>query len=281
MECPHVPDLLTERTEAGVLLITLNRPDMLNTVTLEMRELFRAAIDEATRDARVRVVAITGAGRAFCGGADLAAADRANQAGASSYGAGAEEAPRQGGILGGTSDMQVFHRQFAGALYDCPKPTVALVNGAAAGGGMGMCLAADFRIASEEAFFVSAFARIALAGDNGITYGLQRLVGRSKALEILMLSPRIRAAEALELGIVREVVPADALLSAGLEFCDRLAAGPTTIFSLMKAHMAFAENATYHESLDREAAGIAIAGTTSESREAISAFLQKRPPQFS
>jgi 2-(1,2-epoxy-1,2-dihydrophenyl)acetyl-CoA isomerase len=263
-------DVLTERTESGVLVVTLNRPDMLNTINGGVREGFKAAMDEATADARVRVVAITGAGRAFCGGADLTDSSAPDPDGPTVA----------RGYQDTINSMNVLHRSFAGAVYDCPKPTVALVNGAAAGGGFGMCLAADFRIASTEAFFVSAFARIALAGDNGVTYGLHRLVGRSKALEILMLSPRIKAAEALELGLVRQVVPADELMSAGLEFCDRLAAGPTTIFALMKANMAFAETANYHDSLDRESVGIAIAGATPDSREAIAAFLEKRPPNF-
>jgi 2-(1,2-epoxy-1,2-dihydrophenyl)acetyl-CoA isomerase len=273
-----VPELLTERTDSGVLIVTLNRPDVLNTINLAMREQFAAAMSEATHDRRVRAVAITGAGRAFCGGADLAEAN----AGTSEDAKAARHANPGAtpGYLGSVNNMQAFHRSFAGALNDCPKPTVALVNGATAGGGFGMSLAADFRIASESAFFVSAFAKIALAGDNGVTFGLQRLLGRSKTLEILMLSPRILAPEALELGLVRQVVPADELMSAGLDFCERLAAGPTSIFALMKANVAFVENSTYHEALDREASGIAIAGASSESREAIAAFIEKRPPRF-
>jgi 2-(1,2-epoxy-1,2-dihydrophenyl)acetyl-CoA isomerase len=267
-----MPDVLTELTDAGVLIVTLNRPDKLNTIGGVLRAEFKAAMDRAASDAQVRVVAITGAGRAFCGGADLGEANAATT--------DPDDPSVTRGFLGSMNSMRDLHTAFAGAVYDCPKPTVALVNGAAAGGGFGMSLAADFRIASEDAFFVSAFAKIALAGDNGVTYGLQRLVGRSMALEILMLSPRVTAAEALELGLVRQVVPARELRSAGLEFCDRLAAGPTTIFALMKANMTFIETATFHEGLDRESVGIAIAGTTPDSKEAIAAFLEKRAPKF-
>lgn len=184
------------------------------------------------------------------------------------------------GVLGKTTWMHALHRDWAGSVYHFPKPTVALVNGACAGGGFGLSLAADFRIASEDAFFVSAFATIALVGDNGVTYGLQRLLGRSKALEILVLSPRIGAAEALDLGLVRQVVPHERLMVAGLEFCERLAAAPPTVLALMKANMAFVETANYQERLDRESIGIAIAGTTTDSAEAIAAFLAKRRREF-
>jgi 2-(1,2-epoxy-1,2-dihydrophenyl)acetyl-CoA isomerase len=268
-------DVLTELTGTGVLLVTLNRPERLNTIGGQLRDQFHDAMERARLDAKVRVVAITGAGRAFCGGADLGAATSAPD------GAGGSGGSKTRGFMDSVNSMKDLHRGFAGAVYECPKPTVALVNGAAAGGGFGMCLAADFRIASEEAFFVSAFAKIALAGDNGVTYGLQRLLGRSRALEILMLSPRVTAAEALELGLVRSVVPSDQLLASGMEFCDRLAAGPTSTYALMKANMAFIETATYQEGLDRESVGIGIAYTTPDAMEAMTAFMEKRPPKFS
>jgi 2-(1,2-epoxy-1,2-dihydrophenyl)acetyl-CoA isomerase len=276
---------MSEMVEAGVWLVTLNRPDNMNTLSPDLLEGFRLAMAEATANPKVRAVAVTGAGRAFCAGADLAASVRraaaAGPAGANgAAGAdGAREAPRRG-FLSSVASMDVLHAQFAGAGYACPKPTVGLINGPAAGAGFGLALGLDFRIAAQQAIFVSAFARIALSGDNGITYGLSRLVGRAKALEILMLSPRISAAEALELGLVREVVADDKLMEVGLELCGRLAAGPTTIFSVMKRNLAFAELSTYQAALEQEAAGIAISQSSDDHQGAIQAFLEKREPTF-
>jgi len=176
--------------------------------------------------------------------------------------------------------MEDLHGHLAGAAFRCDKPTVALVNGAAAGAGFGVALSCDFRIASEQALFVSAFARIGLSGDNGITWGLSRLVGRSMALEILMLSPRLTAAAALELGLVRSVVPPQELMSAGLQFGERLAAGPIQAFAIMKRNLEFADIATYQQSLDREAFSIAVNGLAGENADAVQAFLDKREPDF-
>lgn len=261
-------DVLTERTAAGVLLITLNRPEKLNTLSETLYAEFHAAMADAMADPAVRVVAVTGAGRAFCAGADLSGRRDADPA-----------APRRGHL--GTLNFMTHHNEsFPGPMYGCRKPTLALVNGPAAGGGMGLSLAADFRIAARSAIFVSAFARIGLAGDTGITYGLSRLVGRAKALEILMLSPRLSAEEALAIGLVRQVVDDDELLSVGMEFADKLAAGPTEIFALMKDNLDAIELMSYDQALHKEATGIAISGSTGASAAAMRAFLEKREPDF-
>lgn len=261
-------DVTTELHEDGVFLVTLNRPEQQNAITDGLRDAFSAALAEAAADPKVRVVAVTGAGRAFCAGADLHAAMERRTS---------TETPT---LLGRVQSMDAFHDTFAAGLYELEKPTVALINGAVAGAGFGMALSADFRIAASSAIFVSAFARIALPGDSGITYGLQRLVGRSKALEILMLSPRLDAAEAERLGIVREVVPDDQLMTVGMEFCGRLAAGPIGNFALMKANMAATEISSYQDSLRLEALTTMIAQSSGESAEAIQAFLDKREPKF-
>ena len=264
-----MPDVLTEKLPSGVMIVTLNRPDALNTLGGALLPDFGAAMREAEQDPAVRAVLITGAGRAFCAGADLSA--RRGQNGA---------APGPLAFSARVTSMQDLHANLAGAAFRCDKPTVALVNGAAAGAGFGLALSCDFRIASEQALFVSAFARIGLSGDNGITWALSRLVGRSLALEILMLSPRLTAAQALELGLVRSVVPPQDLLTAGLEFGERLAAGPTQAFAIMKRNLEFADISSYQQSLDREAFSIAVNGVTGENADAIQAFLDKREPDF-
>ncbi|MGH3275081.1 MAG: enoyl-CoA hydratase/isomerase family protein [Streptosporangiaceae bacterium] len=264
-----MPDVLSEKLPSGIMIVTLNRPESLNTLGGTLLADFGAAMQEAQTDATVRAVLITGAGRAFCAGADLSG--RRDQNGTTE------------GLLGFSrrvTAVQGLHSQLAGAAFRCDKPTVALVNGPAAGAGFGAALACDFRIASEQALFVSAFARIGLSGDNGITWGLSRLVGRSRALEILMLSPRISATEALELGLVRSVVPPADLMDAGLRFGERLAAGPTQAYAIMKRNLEFADNATYQQSLDQEAFGIAVNGLAGESAGAIRAFLDKKEPDF-
>jgi 2-(1,2-epoxy-1,2-dihydrophenyl)acetyl-CoA isomerase len=265
-----VPDVVYEKDASGVATVTLNRPDALNTLGGTILQDFGDAVREATNDPAVRVLAITGAGRAFSAGAQLSA----------SRPEPAAEGARSRSHLEAVQSMERLHANWAGAVYACPKPTVALINGPCAGAGFGMALSSDFRIASETAIFVSAFARIALAGDNGVTYGLSRLVGRARALEILMLNPRLTAAEALELGLVRQVVPADQLIPVGMELCEKLAAGPTGVYALMKANLAFAEVSTYEESLKQESSGIAIAQVGPERQGAVEAFLEKRDPDF-
>lgn len=261
-----MPDeVLLEKVDGGVLLVTLNRPHRMNAIDDGLRDGFAAAMREAEGDGTIRAVVLTGAGTAFCVGADLKESS---------------PGPDSSSIAARAAAMRRFHDDFSGALYDLSKPTIALVNGAAAGGGFGLALAADFRIASTEALFVSAFSRIALAGDNGVTYGLHRAVGRSRALEILALSPRIDADTAREWGLVREVVAPEALVPTGLELARKLAEGSMSAYAMMKANLAHAETSTHRQSMDQEAQGIAIANGGKDSREAIAAFLEKRRPNF-
>lgn len=269
-----MPDILTDLDDDGVFRVTLNRPENMNTLGGTILSDFALAMEEASRNADVRAVIVTGAGRAFCAGAELGAAT----AGGDGGGAGGRDG--RSSHLATLTNMESIHSQWAGAAWACPKPTIGLINGAAAGAGMGLALTLDFRIAAQSAVFVSAFSRIALSGDNGVTYALSHLLGRSKALEILMLSPRITADQALQLGLVRDVVPDEDLLERGLEFARLLAAGPTTIYALMKRNLAFAETATFEQSLDRESTGIAISQGSGDFRSAVQAFLDKRPPVF-
>ncbi|GAA4173492.1 enoyl-CoA hydratase-related protein [Gryllotalpicola koreensis] len=264
-------DVEVDERAGGVRVLRLNRPERLNAIGGTIAADFAEALRAADADPEVRVIVIIGAGRAFSAGADLQeSADRR---------ADGDEAEAPSHIRG-VEQMRRLHAQWSGAVFAMQKPTVALVNGPAAGAGFGMALACDFRIAAESAIFVSAFARIGLSGDNGATWGLARIVGRARALEILMLSPRLSAREALELGIVRSVVPDDELETEGLAFAERLAAGPVEAFAVMKRNLEFAETAGYAATLDREAEGISVLRMVGENATAIAAFLEKREPDF-
>jgi len=267
-------DVTTELHENGVFLVTLNRPDRMNAIGGTMVDDFAEAMRRARTDSDVRVVMITGAGKAFCAGADLGAMSQREVGDKPKKTSGSQ-------VWDGERGLHDFHAKWSGALYELRKPTICLVNGAVAGAGLGMCLSADFRIAGESALFVAAFPKIALSGDSGVTYGLVRLLGRSKALEVLMLSPRITGAEAAEMGLARSVVPDDELLASGLEFAGRLAAGPQATYARMKQNVAYAETHSHRDVLDMESTGIGISYTSAEQLQAVQAFLDKREPEFS
>ena len=170
--------------------------------------------------------------------------------------------------------------QTSGMLHQMGTPTVSLVNGPAAGGGLGLCLATDFRVASDRARFVTAFRNIGVSGDYGVTWFLTHMVGNTRARELLMLDRRLNADEAEALGIVNKVVPHDELMSAGLEFCRELAQGPTAVLAMMKWTLNYAATANLSDSLYQEGAHVGLSFQGEDNKEAARAFLEKRPPNF-
>jgi len=254
--------VLLESAGDGVAIVTLNRPDSLNAMNTEMLAAMPAVLGRVAEDAAVRAVVITGAGRAFSAGGDMK--DRGLPTGAPQPGRlslrEAEEASR--------------------LLAEMPKPTIAAVNGPAFGAGMSMALAADFRIASEQARMGTAFARIGFSGDFGGTWFLPRLVGPALARELYFLAEPIDAARMLELGLARAVVPAERLMAEALGLARRLAAGPTVAYGLIKDNLAFSATASLAEQLTREAENMARASATEDHREAVAAFVEKREPRF-
>ena len=157
---------------------------------------------------------------------------------------------------------------------------MSLVNGPAAGGGLGLCLATDFRIASDRARFVTAFRNIGVSGDYGVAWFLQHMVGDTRSRELLMLDRRINADEAEALGIVTKVVPHEELLPQGLEFCRELAQGPTAVLAMMKWTLNFAATSNLSDSLYQEGSHVMLSFTGEDNKEAAKAFLEKRPPRF-
>ncbi|WP_131738450.1 enoyl-CoA hydratase-related protein [Actinomadura roseirufa] len=247
----------------GVGTITLNRPDAMNSLTAEMKEALRAAVERAAADASARAVILTGAGRAFCAGQDLR-----------------EHGDNLAAGRGLDGTVRRHYNPIVLALAGMPKPVVAAVNGVAAGAGASLAFACDLVVASDKARFATAFTGIGLAPDSGMSWTLQRLVGRAKAAELLLLGEPVKAPEALELGLVGRVVPADELASASVELARRLAAGPTVSYGAVKAALDHAATSDLASALEKEAVLQDLCEKTTDHHNATEAFLKKEQPVF-
>ena len=260
----ELTDYETIRThrDGDVLVVTLNRPERLNAAPPAMFDEIRAAIGALDGS---RAVLITGEGRAFCSGADLASkalsqdgdpAEQTYQALTQSY----------------NPTMQ--------ALAELDVPVVTAVRGPAAGIGCSLALAGDFVLVSETAYFLQAFVNIGLVPDGGASWSLSRLIGRGRAAEMMMLGERIPAAKALDWGLVHKVVADDALDAEALALAQRLAAGPTRALGAMRRNLNAAFESSYAEAMEREASAQRDMRRTADSMEGGAAFLQKRKPEF-
>jgi 2-(1,2-epoxy-1,2-dihydrophenyl)acetyl-CoA isomerase len=267
-------DVLWEKRADGVALVTLNRPEVLNALGGELPRLFVEAFADLRSDPAVRCVVITGAGRGFCAGGDVRGMGSMIQGDLAG-------APAEGDIEGSIAMFRRFQDDLITTVHSFPKPTVALVNGPAAGGGMGLALACDLRVMSDKARFVTAFRNIGLSDDCGVAHFLERIAGRAIALELLYLSEPVDASRALALRLVNRVVPHDALMTEGMAFAINIASGPTASLARMKANVTFAETATLAEVLEREAVAWKIGQLGPDHREAVAAFMEGRKPSFS
>lgn len=268
-------DVLLDRRPDGVALITLNRPESLNSMGGELMPMLARYLEECERDREVRCVALTGAGRAFCAGGDVKGMQRRNTG-------QAEGGERNVAALleRGVAELRGAQDAVSLRLHTMGKPTVALVNGHAVGAGMSVALACDIRICSENAKFGTAFRNVGLSGDFGGSYFLQRIVGMGRARELYFTAEIFDARRALDLGIANSVVPVDRLLDEGLAFCAKLAAGPTASYARMKANLNLGATADLAAVLDQEALNMRISGMSRDSREAVLAFVEKREPRF-
>lgn len=259
--------------DGPVATIVLNRPESMNAMTAELLNDLAATGKQLAEDDSVRCVVLTGAGRAFCAGGDV-----------KGFAAAASRGPRPEGAGGGTlvsrSDVLRQQEEISRLLYEMPKPTIASINGAAAGAGMSIALACDLRVASDQARIVTAFARVGFSGDFGGTWFLQRLVGPAKAKELYFLAEPVDAQRALELGLVTKVVPHESLAEETRALAQRLANGPTVAYARMKDNFAFGATNTLADTLTREAQNMTFCGGTADHREAALAFVEKREPQF-
>jgi 2-(1,2-epoxy-1,2-dihydrophenyl)acetyl-CoA isomerase len=245
---------------AGYRQITLNRPERLNALTVEMAAALSAALDEAAADADCCVVLLTGAGRAFCAGQDLTAIVDATPADLARL-------------------LEHYHPLIL-KLRALPIPVVCAVNGVAAGAGANLALACDIVLAARSASFVEAFARIGLIPDCGGTWFLPRLVGAARARALAMLAEPLPAATAAEWGLIWQMVEDDRLMAEAQALAARLATQATTALALMKRALDAAATNPLDRQLDLERDLQAEAGASPDHREGVRAFLDKRPPAF-
>ncbi len=256
--------VLLESLDAGVLTLTLNRPERYNAISVSLQEALGRAVRRAAAEDECRVVLLTGAGKGFCAGADLT--DRTIKPG--------ESRPD----LGESLDKR--YNPLIRAMRKLPKPIVCAVNGAAAGAGANLALACDIVLAAKSAKFLQAFARIGLVPDAGGTWILPRLVGDARARALMMLADPIGAEEAEAWGMIYRAVDDDQLMGAAHEIAERLAAGPTRAYGLMKRAFAASFDNNLDAQLDLERDLQREAGATDEFVEGMRAFLEKRPANF-
>jgi 2-(1,2-epoxy-1,2-dihydrophenyl)acetyl-CoA isomerase len=256
--------VLVERL-GGVGLIRFNRPEALNALDLAAKTALLAALEDLSTDPGVRCVVLTGTGRAFCVGQDL----REHVAQLDDAG--------PDGVL---ATVPEHYNPIATLLHTMAKPVIAAVNGVAAGAGASLAFLADLRLVSAGAGFNLAFAQIGLSCDTGCSWTLPRLVGPTTALRLLYLGGTISAEESLRLGIATEVIPDAEFGARVLEVAGRLAVGPTQAYAAMRQSVAYGAHSSLTDALAYEAEMMARTGATEDHRQAVDAFLAKRPPLF-
>jgi 2-(1,2-epoxy-1,2-dihydrophenyl)acetyl-CoA isomerase len=254
-------DLRVEVADS-VATLTLDRPDALNSLTVPLKQELLAAFRRIGRDASVRAIVLTGAGRAFCAGQDLR--ERLEP--------GAEPL---------AIEIRERYNPLILAMRTIEKPIIGAINGVAAGAGASLAFACDIRIAAEGARFLLAFGRVGLVPDTGATWFLPRLVGPAKAAELALTGEALSAVDAERYGLVARVVPAESLMTEAQALAARLAAGAPRAIALTKRALARSWDASLEETLEYEAYLQGIAGATDDHREGLAAFVEKRPPRFS
>jgi 2-(1,2-epoxy-1,2-dihydrophenyl)acetyl-CoA isomerase len=250
--------------DAGVLSITLNRPDKLNSFNPEMHQRLKAALERARDEAAVRAVLLTGAGKGFCAGQDLS--ERNVAAGA---------APIDLSVTIGS-----YYNPLVRRMRELPKPIVCAVNGVAAGAGANIALACDLVLAARSASFLQAFSRIGLVPDSGGTWFLPRLAGTARAMGLALLADKLPAEEAERWGIIWKAVDDAVLAEQSISLARTLAAGPTKAYGLIKKAMHASAGNTLDAQLDLERDLQREAGASEDYREGVAAFMQKRKPAF-
>lgn len=250
--------------DGGVATVRINRPNEMCALDIPTKDLLLSSLQTAAEDESVRVVVLTGTGRAFCVGQDLK-----EHLGLLELGSDALD-----------TTVEEHYNPIVELLSTMNKPVIAAVNGVAAGAGAAFAFAADLRVLRASAGFNLAFTGIALSCDSGSSWTLQRLVGIAKAKELLFFPRTVKADEALELGLATTVVPDDEFDSAVAELAQRLASGPTIAYGSVRRAVGFAATHELSESLAKEAELMKLTGGTADHHSAVDAFIAKKPPVF-
>jgi 2-(1,2-epoxy-1,2-dihydrophenyl)acetyl-CoA isomerase len=256
--------VIISNVQNRVATLTFNRPDKLNALNQDLIDASLDSLRTWAADPEVGAIVLTGAGRAFCAGGDIAAMANvpANL----------------------TLEQKIDHlrrwQELSSLIYTHPKVVIAAVNGFAMGAGLGICLSCDLRIASDQAKFGTAYAQVGFGGDFGTTWLLTHLAGPAKAKELMFFADPIDAPAAETLGLVNRVVAHEQLMTAVQQWAERIAHGPLTSFRYMKANINMAAATDFRKMLDREAETHSRCGQTEDHREGVRAFLEKRKPHF-
>ncbi|MBO4256891.1 enoyl-CoA hydratase/isomerase family protein [Streptomyces griseorubiginosus] len=251
-------------TDGRVTHLTLNRPEALNALTPDQRDLLIRLLADASADADVRAVVITGTGRGFCAGADLRG--------------GAAAGERVAGDVARV--LRLGAQRLTAAVLDCEKPVIAAVNGTAAGLGAHLALACDLVLAAESARFIEVFVRRGLVPDGGGAYLLPRLIGPQRAKELMFFGDALSATDAERLGLVNRVVPDEELEKTARAWAERLAAGPTRALALTKQLVNASLDTDRATAFAAEAAAQEINMTTRDAQEGVRAFVERRSPDY-
>jgi len=252
--------------DGGVLTLTLNRPQRLNAMSQPLIASLREQIERARTDAAIRCVLLTGTGRGFCAGADLA--------GTGTGAIGPDGKPDLGEV------MERAYNPLMRAIREVPKPVIGAINGVAAGGGANLALACDIVLAARSARFDQAFVRISLIPDLGGTYFLPHIVGDARARALAMLGTSVPAEQAQRMGMVWQVFDDALLMDEATKLARRMAAGPTLSYAAIKQAMNAAATQTLDQQLDHEARAQKALNQSADFREGVAAFLAKRPANF-
>lgn len=272
--------ILLEELSDGVLTLTLNRPERLNALNPPLLRALREGMERAARNHEARVVVITGSGRAFCAGGDIAGKPEKKADTPEDLSQDTPVKKRPPDSVATRIEWLRGNMEAVRILHQMEKPTIAMIRGATVSVGMALAAACDFRVVSENASFTTGFAKVGFSGDFGASYFLTRLLGSAKARELMFLSDTFDAQEAKQIGFVSQLVADDELETRTQGLARRLADGPPLTYRFMKKNLTAAIEGSLEQILDLEATHMVLSSMTNDQREAVKAFMEKRAPKF-